>query len=153
MGPRIWKSNVGYDALRAADGRDNNESGTLFRHPDKSDRASIWRKGRTDIVSRVRSQLLRFRRSNELDVNVEIVLLRSIPGKCHLIAVRGKAGGSLKTRITGEWHHFGCRRRFSGSPAKDPSGDGDGHDNERCPRPNPAPPSFEGEAQRDRSSR
>ncbi len=56
MGPKKWNSNIGYFALRAADGRDNHEGGTLFRHPDKSDRASIWRKGRTDIVSRVPGQ-------------------------------------------------------------------------------------------------
>ena len=46
-GPKLWKSNVGYGALSAADGRDNHEGGTLFRHPHKSDRESIWRKGRT----------------------------------------------------------------------------------------------------------
>ena len=38
------------------------------------------------------------RRANQLDVDIEVVLLLPVPGKGHLIAVRGKAWGPLRTR-------------------------------------------------------
>ena len=84
------------------------KAGMLFRHPDKADGASIRRKGRADVISRVRGQPHGRRRANQLDVDIEVVLLLPVPGKGHLIAVRGKARGLLRTRIAGERDHFGC---------------------------------------------
>ena len=91
------------EVLRAADGGDDNEGCTSFRHADKTDGASIRRKGRADVLSRVRGQPLGRRGANQLDVDIEVVLLLSVPGKGHLIAVRGKTRGPLRTRIAGEW--------------------------------------------------
>ena len=109
---------------------DDDEGSTLLRHPDKADRASIRRKGRANIVSRVRGQPHGRRRANQLDVDIEVVLLLPVPGKSHLIAVRRKARRAFKTRISGQWDHFRCGSRFPGSPAKEPSGHSYGHDNE-----------------------
>ena len=37
-------------------------------------------------------------RTNQLDVDIEVVLLLPVPGKGHLIAIRRKARGLLRTR-------------------------------------------------------
>src|SRR5262245_8320937 len=95
----------------------------LLRYSDKADRTSVRRKGWADIVCRVRGQPHVIRRTDLLDVDIEVVLLFSVPGKGHLIAVRGKAGESLKTRVAGEWDDFNCRLRFAGGMVKDPSRD------------------------------
>ena len=71
---------------------------------------------------------------------IEVVLLVSVPGEGHLIAVRGKTRGPLRTRIAREWDLLGCGCWFSGSPAKEPAGDSYCHDSDRCCRPNPGPP-------------
>src|SRR5262249_44079660 len=70
---------------------------------------------------RVRGQPHMVGRSNQFDVDIEVVLLLSVPGKGHLIAVRGKARRSLKPRVAGERHHFGCGLRFCAPSSEEPS--------------------------------
>src|SRR5882724_8622167 len=107
----------------------------LPRYSDKSDGAAVRGKGRTSVLSRVRRQPQGRRRANQLDVDIKVVLLLSVPGKSHLIAVRGKARGVLNTCIAGERDHFGRRCRFSGSPAKELGGEGYHQDNQCSCRP------------------
>src|SRR5262249_28751422 len=98
--------------------------------------------GRADVRSRVHGQPLGRRRGDKLDVDMEVVLLLPVPGKGHLIAIRGKAWGLLRTRIAGEWHHLRCGLRFSGSPANKPARGGYRHENECSSHPDPGPLSW-----------
>src|SRR5262249_25508052 len=93
------------------------------------------------VVSRICGQPHGCRRTNQLDVDVEVVLFLTVPGKGHLIAVWGKAWRPLRTRITSERDHFG-RGQLSGTPTKEPHGTGNEHENEYCSHPKPGLPSW-----------
>src|SRR5215467_13821309 len=90
------------------------------RGPDKTDRASVWRKGWAYVIGRILRQSHIVRRTNLLDVNIVVVLFFPIPRKGYLIPVRRKARRTLKTWVGGERNHFGRARRFSSCPAKHP---------------------------------
>ena len=55
------------------------------------DRPSGEKAGLTSSAGSVVSRTA-CRRANQLDVDIDVVLLLSVPGKDHLIAVRGKLG-------------------------------------------------------------
>jgi hypothetical protein len=67
---------------------------------------------------------LRWGRANQLEIDIVVILLFTVPRKYHLIPVGRKAWRALRTGISGEREHFRRRVRLSVTSAKKPHANG-----------------------------
>ena len=64
----------------------------LLEKPDKADGAPIRREGRADVRGRTGSKSRRCWRTDQLDIDIMVVLFFAVPGENYLVAVGRKTG-------------------------------------------------------------